>query len=109
MVFIDIYEVFIKKCFWGCDKRCDSKLYAKKIKKNGGERARERHFIRPLARPLVGELVLAARSIGARERRARSALASGMWILMLHRHSPRINKKRKSISASEFFQRTCAK
>ena len=33
-----------------------------------GERARERHFIRPLARPLVGELVLTARSIGARER-----------------------------------------
>ena len=40
-----------------------------------GERVRERHFIRPLARPLVGELVLAARSIGA---------ASGMWILIIY-------------------------
>ena len=32
------------------------------------ERARDRHFIRPLARPLVGEVVLTARSLGARER-----------------------------------------
>ena len=80
MVFIDINGVLIKTDFFGgCDKRWDSKLYAKKQKKMtaSAERARERHFSRPLASPLVGELLFAARSLGARERkRAESALGA---------------------------------
>ena len=36
--------------------------------KNVGERASERHYSVPLARPLIDDSVLAARSIGARER-----------------------------------------
>ena len=70
MVFIDINGVLIKKeFFWCCDKRWDSKLYAKKQKTNKKWRRPPSALASATssARSLVGEVVLAARS----------ALASG--------------------------------
>ena len=67
MLFIDINGVLIKKGFFVVVTSDEIQNYMpKKVTKNGGER----HFIRPLARPLVVELVLTARLVGARERNA---------------------------------------